>query len=90
MSGEEAWLILSGDSLCEMELACGIPMACFLPVKLSSGLNGAGRKFGCCGTRVCTRPLNVCELNLSLSDGLDLCEVGMACIIGARILQDDE
>lgn len=49
VSGEEAWLFLTDDSLCEMELAGGIPMVCLLLVKLSSVLNGAGRKFGICG-----------------------------------------
>lgn len=49
VSGEEAWLFLTDDSSCEMELASGIPTACLLLVKLSSDLNGAGRKFGICG-----------------------------------------
>lgn len=48
-SGEEAWLFLTDDSSCEMELASGIPMTCLLLVKLSSDLNGTGRKFGICG-----------------------------------------
>lgn len=47
VSGEEAWLVFTHDSSCEMVLASGIPMACLL-VKLDSDLNGAGRDFGIC------------------------------------------
>lgn len=49
VSGAEAYLFLTDDSSCEMELAGGIPMACLLLVKISADLNGAGGKFGICG-----------------------------------------
>lgn len=49
VSEEEAYLFLTDDSSCKMELAGGIPMACLLLVKLSSDSNGAGGKFGICG-----------------------------------------
>lgn len=46
VSGEEAWLVLTDDSSCEMVLASGAPIACLLLVKVGSDVNGAGRDFG--------------------------------------------